>query len=322
VTKEKQLNVVAFTIEGRLPNNDHMFSCLGKLVNLELRRLTRSEAKKFYRYITPRQCAKYDRVLVDIPFKYMFNNVKKIRKIQNIIFLNEDLCQNYIEGSKWFGRFSKFYASLPQCRILASGYTHTQTLKAEGIDACFVGKAFDETLILNQELERDIEYAFVGRINSNAYSERKAMLSEVSKHINLETPRANPGAEYNALLNRIVFFVSADVGLGEYMIKNFEALAAGCLLCAFRQGEEDTVIGFKDMENALLYSNSAELIEKINTVSSDLNLKKSIRRAGTVLAASYNYHSMSVKLFDAISRCFVQVKPSGVFGKIKGFLDV
>ncbi len=33
------------------------------------------------------------------------------------------------------------------------------------------------------------------------------------------------GEEYCATLNRIRFFVSADVGMGEYMIKSFEAMA-------------------------------------------------------------------------------------------------
>jgi hypothetical protein len=38
--------------------------------------------------------------------------------------------------------------------------------------------------------------------------------------------------------------------MGEYMIKNFEAMACGCVLFAFNQGEsENQALGFIDMEN-------------------------------------------------------------------------
>jgi hypothetical protein len=68
------------------------------------------------------------------------------------------------------------------------------------------------------------------------------------------------GEEYCATLNRIRFFVSADVGMGEYMIKNFEAMACGCVLLAFDQGAaENQALGFKGMVNVVFYKDIPQL---------------------------------------------------------------
>ena len=67
------------------------------------------------------------------------------------------------------------------------------------------------------------------------------------------------------MLNRIRFFVSADIGMGEYMIKNFEAMACGCVLLAYDQGElENEALGFIDMHNIVLYRRLDELRDKLS----------------------------------------------------------
>ena len=117
--------------------------------------------------------------------------------------------------------------------MISSGFVVAERLRSEGFDAVFVPKGYDQTQLQDQGRERDIELAFVGSTNSVAYSGRKALLDELGQVEPLLVTRTKSGAEYLETLNRIRFFVSADVGMGEFMIKNFEAMACGCVLLAY-----------------------------------------------------------------------------------------
>ncbi|MNE16842.1 hypothetical protein D3C80_1097960 [compost metagenome] len=163
----------------------------------------------------------------------------------------------------------------------------SERLRQEGFDAEFVPKGYDQQLLADQGRERDIELAFVGSTNSVAYSGRKALLDELAQVENLLVTRTNSGEEYCDTLNRIRFFVSADVGMGEYMIKNFEAMACGCVLLAYDQGEtENRALGLKDMHNVVLYDSIAALQEKLKVLRGDPALVERIGNNGRELAVS------------------------------------
>ncbi|MNF48405.1 hypothetical protein D3C84_296420 [compost metagenome] len=151
----------------------------------------------------------------------------------------------------------------------------------------FVPKGYDQTQLEDQGRERDIELAFVGSTNSVAYSGRKALLDELARVEPLVVTRTKSGEEYRDTLNRIRFFVSADVGMGEYMIKNFEAMACGCVLLAYDQGEpESQALGLRDMHNIVFYRDIAQLQEKLAILRGDPELAERIARNGRDLAVS------------------------------------
>ncbi len=185
--------------------------------------------------------------------------VRFIRSVPNLVILEHDAYQNYIP-CKYTGKFSAHYRRLPWARVISSGHTVSERLRQEGFDAVFVPKGYDQTLLHDLGLARDIELGFVGSTGSVAYSGRKALLDELGGVENLLVTKTKSGEEYLRTLNRIRFFVSADVGMGEYMIKNFEAMACGCVLLAYDQGErENEALGFRDMENIVLYRSVADI---------------------------------------------------------------
>ena len=148
-------------------------------------------------------------------------------------------------------------------------------------------KGYDEQLLTDQGRERDIDLAFVGSTNSVAYSGRKALLDELGRVENLVVTRTKSGEDYCNTLNRIRFFVSADVGMGEYMIKNFEAMACGCVLLAFDQGEEENrALGLQDMHNVVFYDSIPTLQEKLRSLRADPALAQRIAENGRHLAVS------------------------------------
>lgn len=229
---------------------------------------------------------RYDRILFFLRFKKEMRQASFISTVPNLVILEHDAYQNYIP-CKYTGKFSAHYRKMPWARIISSGYNVSERLRQEGFDAVFVPKGYDEQLLADQGRERDIELAFVGSTGSVAYSGRKALLDELGRVENLVVTKTKSGEDYCNTLNRIRFFVSADVGMGEYMIKNFEAMACGCVLFAFDQGEEENrALGLQDMHNIVFYKDIPTLQQKLRTLRSDLSLAQQIAENGRHLAVS------------------------------------
>ncbi|AXO60321.1 glycosyltransferase family 1 protein [Pseudomonas sp. phDV1] len=245
--------------------------------------------------------ARYDRILFFLRFKKEMRQWRFIRTVPNLVILEHDAYQNYI-SCKYTGLFSAHYRRMPWVRIISSGADVAKRLQDEGFDAVFVPKGYDQTLLSYRQRERDIELAFVGSTKSVAYSGRKALLDELGQVENLLVTKTNSGQDYCDMLNRIRFFVSADVGMGEYMIKNFEAMACGCVLLAYDQGEvENASLGFRDMHNLVLYRSVAELREKLALLRADQQLAQRIADNGRHLAElEFSFRAVGHKVAQAM----------------------
>lgn len=228
--------------------------------------------------------SKFDAVIFDLRFRFICNQINfflKLSKKTQIYFLEDDACQDFLKSSQHFGQFSKFYKSVPNIKVLCSGYITEQKLRAEGIDAWMVPKGYDDRMIKDLGRHRDIDLGFIGKLRNSIYSKRKELIEALEKESGLTTLQTKPGAEYVEALNRITFFISADAGLDEYMHKNYEAMAAGCVLFAHRVGGgEETALGFKDMENIVLYSDLEELNNKLDHLKANPDKVEKIRVNG------------------------------------------
>ncbi|MHC8322699.1 glycosyltransferase family protein [Pseudomonas sp. GB2N2] len=266
---------------------DRLYDAVAAHCECDLRWLDSNEQRNLRSYFRREvDVSRYDRIVFFLRFKQEIRQAAFIRTIPNLVILEHDAYQNYIP-CKYTGKFSAHYRRLPWARVISSGFVVTQRLGEEGFDAVFVPKGYDQTQLLDQGRERDIELAFVGSTNSVAYSGRKALLDELGRVEPLVVTRTKSGDEYRDTLNRIRFFVSADVGMGEFMIKNFEAMACGCVLFAYDQGaEENQALELKDMHNVVFYQSIAQLQQKLNRLRSDPALAQSIARNGRDLAVS------------------------------------
>ncbi|MCS3469576.1 glycosyltransferase involved in cell wall biosynthesis [Pseudomonas sp. JUb42] len=266
---------------------DRLYEGIAAHCECDLRWLTSAEQRNLRAYFRREvDVTKYDRIVFFLRFKQEIRQAGFIRTLPNLVILEHDAYQNYIP-CKYTGKFSEHYRKLPWARVLSSGFVVSERLREEGFDAVFVPKGYDQTLLQDQGIERDIELAFVGSTNSVAYSGRKALLDELGQVEPLVVTRTKSGEEYCQTLNRIRFFVSADVGMGEYMIKNFEAMACGCVLLAYDQGDaENRALGLQDMENVVFYRNIPQLQSKLATLRVDPELAARIAVNGRNLAMS------------------------------------
>lgn len=267
---------------------DRLYDGVAAHCECDLRWLSSDEQRNLRRYFRQEvDVSRYDRIVFFLRFKQEIRQASFIRTLPNLVILEHDAYQNYIT-CKYTGKFSEHYRKMPWVRVISSGFVVSERLRQEGFDAVFVPKGYDEQLLTDLGRERDIELAFVGSTRSVAYSGRKALLDELAQVEPLVVTRTNSGDDYCNTLNRIRFFVSADVGMGEYMIKNFEAMACGCVLLAFDQGEqENRALGLEDMRNVVLYDSIANLQLKLQTLRADPALAASIAEKGRELAVSH-----------------------------------
>ena len=303
---------------------DRLYDGVADHCECDLRWLISDEQRNLRSYFRREvDVAQYDRIVFFLRFKQEIRQVGFIRTVPNLVILEHDAYQNYIP-CKYTGKFSAHYRRLPWARVISSGFVVTERLRGEGVDAVFVPKGYDQTQLEDQGRERDIELAFVGSTNSVAYSGRKALLDELANVETLIVTRTKSGEEYRDTLNRIRFFVSADVGMGEFMIKNFEAMACGCVLLAYDQGEaESQALGLLDMHNVVFYQNIAQLQHKLALLRDDPELAQRIARNGRELAVSqFSFARIGQRIVEALSPALRARAPLSLLEKVRLTLGI
>ncbi|WP_370600171.1 glycosyltransferase [Pseudomonas nitroreducens] len=303
---------------------DRLYDGIAEHCECDLRWLTSDEQANLRRYFREHvDVSKYDRILFFLRFKKEMRQAAFIRSVPNLVILEHDAYQNYIP-CKYTGKFSAHYRRLPWARVISSGFMVSERLRQEGFDAVFVPKGYDQDLLHDLGRERDIELAFVGSTGSVAYSGRKALLDELGKVENLLVTKTNSGEDYLNTLNRIRFFVSADVGMGEYMIKNFEAMACGCVLLAYDQGEaENRALGLQDMHNVVLYRDVAQLRSKLKMLREDPQRVARIAEAGRKLAQDgFGFGQIGARIVRAMTPPLREWSQPGMLERLRLALRV
>jgi uncharacterized protein YlbG (UPF0298 family) len=247
---------------------------------------------------------KYDRVMTTLRTKKEMRQWKIMREIPNHVIFEYDACQNYMVRSKYKGKFSRYYQKIGSPRIIVSGATVSKRLENEGFESYFMPKGYDPRAIEDKRKERDICMGFIGSLDNDVYCERKQMIFRCQEKYSLQLFKTKNLEEYADKLNRIKYFVSADIGLSEYMAKNFEAMAAGCVLFTYSQGEyENRSLGLVDMENVVLYQSMEELDAKYNKLKNDNDLSTKIAQAGQNLARDkFAYDKMGGALANILKK--------------------
>lgn len=303
---------------------DRLYEGVAAHCECDLRWLTSDEQRNLRRYFREHvDVTRYERIIFFLRFKQEIRQASFIRTVPNLVILEHDAYQNYIP-CKYTGKFSAHYRKMPWVRVLSSGCVVSERLQQEGFDALFVPKGYDQTLLSDQGRDRDIELAFVGSTNSVAYSGRKELLDKLAQVEPLVVTRTKSGQDYCDTLNRIRFFVSADVGMGEYMIKNFEAMACGCVLLAYDQGEaENRALGLQDMHNVVFYRDIPELQTRLALLRNDPDLAACIAVNGRDLAVSgFSFDAIGARIVRDLAPALREQAPVNWVEKLRAALGV
>lgn len=301
------MRVLVLTAAHRLPDLSSFYRALGEHLDLDIRRLDEDQQRKLGQTLAPIDFSAYSRVLLDLPFRKVHRHWRLLRKLPGLLIYEEDACQNYLRQSRWYGAFSRLYRRLHGARIVVTGAGIAQRLRDEGFDARWLAKGYDPEQVYFEAVERDIELGFVGRTASRVYAGRQALLAELAERDALQMLRTEPGATYRETLNRIRFFVSADVGLGEYMAKNFEAMACHCVLLAWRQDGEEDQLGLEHGRHLLLYSSLDELCEHLARLRGSPAWADEIATQGRIWAETRRSY---VHMAESMGRLLAEAGPA------------
>lgn len=304
------MKILALSSEDRVPDYSCVYKQLGGFLELEVKILSKVEQQNLDRLFKTLDLSVFDRILIDLRFKYIYRQVSVLNRYSNIVIYAQDACQNYIENSRWYGQFSAFHKAVPNARLIVTGFEVAERLRAESLNVDFIVKGYDPDLVFYEETVRDIELGFIGRTASKAYKDRKELLEKLELEDGLKVIRTEQGVPYRKMLNRIRYFVSADIGLGEYMAKNFEAMACGCVLLAWRQGKDEAAIGLEDGVHLLLYSSIKELREHIRKLRDNPIWASQIAENGRRFAEqNLTHRHLAEKLYVALQKPLIEVSP-------------
>ncbi len=315
------MKVLMLVIDQQRIQLESLYEGVANHCSLDLHRLSTKDQSNLPRYFKKNiNIHKYERIILFIRFKWTLRQTNFIRKIPNLVILEHDACQDFIPQSKYYGKFSSYFNTVPWAKVLVSGATIAEKFrKNNDTDAIFIPKGYDQKLLKNTHQPRTIELGFIGSIDRETYTERKKIILQAKEELGLFVTRTNSGQEYLEVLNKIQFFLSADIGLGENMVKNFEAMACGCVLIAYDQGEfENQALGFIDMHNVVLYDNFDTLRIKFKKLKANTTLSMEISRNAQSLAEKkFSFNGIGKKIINEIEQPLRKQKKSNILDLLR-----
>jgi spore maturation protein CgeB len=301
-----------------------LFDGISKSFDTTVIKLSKEEIRDFANTVKRLSCHKYDRVMFDVPLRRIGNDYTVLKKISGLILYEEDAYQEFVKRSEYYKKYTKIYREISEtsgCRLILTGYNIGRRIRETGLDVVVIPKAFDENHLRDLGKERNIELGFVGRVKNKIYKERQSFLGRLQKEKGLKLFKTDPGEEYLQALNEISIFVSADIGLLEYMAKNFEAMGSGCVVLAKRQGgEEEAKLGLRHLENIILYDNYEDAAQSVDFLLENEEKLESIRTKG--LDFVNKRHTLSHRIDDFREAIKAPIEPSEISprNRLKGFL--
>ena len=304
---------LVLTSASREPDNHLLWEGLRQYAEVDVHFLNKEQQRNLKKFFASIDTDAYDRIVLDLFFRILRKHARFLKRLPNLVLYEEDACQEYIPSSRWRGKFSAFYRKLPNVRVIITGYSVSEKFRDMGFDVRFLPKGYDSSKLYDTGSKRDIELGFIGRTSSNTYAERKEFIQRATAELDLKAMRTEPGDAYRVALSRIKAFVSVDVGLGEYMAKNFEAMACGCLLLACRQGDgEEQALGFVDGENVILYDDFQGFASKVAFLRNNPEKCRLIAEQGQSLAhCSFDYLKQAEGLYGYLKEDLSATHKSG-----------
>ena len=304
---------------------DRLYDGIAEHCDCDKRELTSEEQDDLRGYFRKHvDVTRYDRIVFFLRFKKEIRQVRFIQTLPNLVILEHDAYQNYIP-CKYTGKFSAHYRKLPWARVISSGFMVSRALARRRLRRGVRSQGIRPDAAARLRVVNGISSWRLSAVPTASPTVAARHCSMSWRRVeSMVVTRTKSGEEYCDTLNRIRFFVSADVGMGEFMIKNFEAMACGCVLLAYDQGSaESSALGLQDMHNVVLYQDIPQLQQKLAVLRADPELAQRIASNGRELAVSqFSFARIGQRIVEELEPALRPRAPLGLLEKVRLKLGV
>ena len=264
---------------------------LGASVQLAEKWLTLKDAKHFSKAIGAEELKAFDRVLVHLPIKLLLKQTPYLRCIPNLLLLQRDLVCIATTEPATLEKYFKALAIMPWVRVLLPYSQVAQQLTQAGIDNQQIPLGISPGEYCDLGLSRSHSAAILADLDDPALKARKQLLLNIKTQNKLQIFEPEKGNALQEQLNNQLIAVTCEQGCSSYRALNFQAMACGCLLLTWDRGSEETnALGFKDMNNVMLYRDERSAQAKLNFLKRHPDQLEAIRDQGKALVETR--HSM------------------------------
>lgn len=271
-----------------------------------------------------------DLVLVFLRFKCLYGNTALLRPISKpLVLIEHDACQNALPNSPYFGAWTKYLRNSPIRLTCVSGLTALRSLEDQGIPCLWLPKGAPETF-LRKPYRTVGRFCLFGETRYGVYEHRRLVYDSIrplTLHDRIISRwklfpysyLADRLLRRRGVVHRIHFSyadmpdvlkwysgcIVCDQGLGEPMIKHFEASALG--LAVFRDSDsvqELEQLGYRDGVSMIVYENKEDLREKIGHYGRHLSELAAVQAAGRTAAQRNTWEIRAAKLVNYLQERF------------------
>ena len=157
----------------------------------------------------------------------------------------------------------------------------------------WVPNAFDETLLKPLDIKKVHDIGFCGN-----YVNRKPMLDHLTKAIGLHTDIFVIGEKMVEAINSYKIHFNCNIA-NDINYRSFETIGCATVLMT-NYNEQYIDLGFKDLQNCILYKDLDEAVEKFNYIINNEDQLISIAQAGYELSKKHTYTERLKKVLDLI----------------------
>lgn len=276
------MKVLLLTSDSYLATYREFYTGMHKqLGSMDVRRLRSSEQNNLRNYFAKHvDLSKFDRIIINLEFKSLRQQKRFLSSLKNLVFLDADAHENPATGYS-LSEHVVFYKKMPWVRIIVRNYRAMRKLQREGLDAWCVAKGFNSAKYQDKQMPRTTDLLVIENSNNSDSQMSKAFIKKLkSRYPHIATEKNILGTN-SSLLPQVRIAVCTDIGKREYSGKVFNAMACGCLVMTYDQGDDENFyLSFKDMENIVLFKNFDMFCEKLIQLKMNPQLLNQIARKG------------------------------------------
>jgi len=286
-----------------------IFSELETFCKLKMDWLTPARQQKLASVVDGVPLARYDRILMWLPFDCLYSQINTLRKIPQLIVFDYTYHEYHARDREVASRRDKLTKALPWARFVVFGLDRKERLSKSGVDVesipPFLGlslasKEGSSLLPVSEFKCKTIGVCLLGDMEQTTNKRHREILFEIRRELKIHVIGGDESVnQKRQVLDKSVMCVVDDLPYGGLRGQSLDAFAAGCVVLLWPPNAlECGELGLVDMENVALVDSKESLVAKVNFLKRHKDQAQAIAIAGQAWVAA-----LDAKVIGALMNC-------------------